>query len=67
MSDKEEGLLTIQQSMANRLWELESHKREKVLEFCADNELFAPVIFSADILNMIVTHIVEIGREWKWL
>ena len=44
-----------------------NRRREEVLEFIADEKLFAPPILSPDTLAAIARHIIEICQEWEWL
>ncbi len=61
-------LKAIHLAMSDYLWNhLQHEKREAVLQFCADPELFAPPILSPDTLAAIAGHIIEICTEWEWL
>jgi hypothetical protein len=54
--------------MADHLWNrLQHEKRDTVLQFCADQKLFAPPILSPATLAAIARHIIEICTEWEWL
>ena len=41
--------------------------RDDVLQFCAEQELFAPPILAPAALAAIAGHIIEICQEWEWL
>jgi ABC-type glutathione transport system ATPase component len=46
---------------------LSNAKREAVLRFCAQEELFAPPLLDQDTLAASAAHIVEGCQEWRWM
>jgi len=53
--------------MTDHLWAQRDAKRDRILHFCANEELFAPPILPTAILQDIPAAIVEICGEWTWL
>jgi hypothetical protein len=49
------------------LVEIQSEKRERVLDFIANERIFAPPVVAPDTLAPITRHIIEICQDWTWL
>src|SRR5262249_33437915 len=60
-------LREIQHFIVNTLSEFKNERREKILDLCKQEGLLAPNILGMGILNLCVTHILEICHEWQWL
>jgi hypothetical protein len=46
---------------------LAASKREELLQFCAEEKLFAPPLLDQDTLAAIAGHIIEVCQEWRWM
>ena len=67
-SDLAAVLCDARQTIADHLLKnLATSRRERVLQFCANRDLFAPPFFDQDTLAAIAGHIVEVCEEWRWM
>lgn len=58
----------VRQAVADHLLKnLSTASRQEVLEFCAEEKLFAPPLVDQDTLAAIADYIVEACEEWKWM
>jgi hypothetical protein len=52
---------------ASRLWdELRHQRRQDLLQFCSQPEVFRPTYFSTDTLSRIARDIIDICGKWDW-